>query len=197
MPARSLECRQAMATLMVGDTGDAAAVGRARQHARICPNCSELVDASTTSDDVLERALNDRLGPPLWLRVALVVVATIQIALALPWLLGYAPYGTFGEATKSHLTRDGALGLIVGSVGLLVALRPRFVLAGLVTTVIAAAAGLLTGLIDHHDHEVATSFEIIHFLVLGILVLLVLIFGTRSKVKLNAPNRPQRLRNVT
>jgi heme A synthase len=77
-------------------------------------------------------------------------------------------------ASAEHLTRDGALGVIAGFAALFVLVRRNYARA--MTAVVAAGVLLqiLLGIIDDHDHHVEISFELLHVLIIGILVLLVL-----------------------
>ncbi len=195
-PAGTIGCRDAVAALLTGQAADPGLHRRATAHARVCPRCAALIDDPTAGEAILQGLAPHRLGPSNLLRGALAVISIFQLIIALPWLLGYEPYSILGEATKSHLTRDGALGLIVGAAGVLVVVRPRYALAGLLLTVVAASANALTGLIDHRDHEVAASFEFIHVLVLTMIVLLALCVGRHRYPRPGTPLRPEPLRPV-
>lgn len=114
------------------------------------------------ADRVLDRMLPVRLGPPMWLRIVLAVAALAQIGGAVPWLVGTDPLGLLGDATASHLTRDGAFGVVIGLAGLITAWRPRFAVSAAIFSGAVVVLQLTTGLIDGHFHRVALWVEAVH-----------------------------------
>lgn len=127
------------------------------------------------ADRVLERMAPVIAGPARWQLTTLLVAALVQIVLAVPWLVGADPSGLLGDAYPSHLTRDGALGLVIAIAALVVAWRPHHSLAAFIAGASVLALQLSTGLIDGHLHRVVLWVEITHLPTVIIVVLLALI----------------------
>ena len=125
------------------------------------------------ADRVLERMAPLTLGPPLWLRVVLALAAVIQMAIAVPWLVGSDPMGLLGNAEASHLTRDGAFGMAIGIAGAITAWRHRYALAAAIVAGAILVIQFGTGLIDRHADRVAMWVETSHLLMLVITALIV------------------------
>lgn len=81
-------------------------------------------------------------------RVLVAVLAAAQLAVVLPWLVDADPFGLLGSSTSSHLTRDGALGLVVAVAGLMAAWRPRWAVPCFLLGSAALVAQALAGLFD-------------------------------------------------
>lgn len=93
--------------------------------------------------------LGDALpGPNPVVRVLVAVLAVAQLAVVLPWLVDADPFGLLGGSTSSHLTRDGALGLVVAVAGLMAAWRPRWAVPCFLLGSAALVAQALAGLFD-------------------------------------------------
>lgn len=114
------------------------------------------------ADQVLHRLAPLRLGPPRWLRWVLAIVASVQLLVALPWLVGADPLGLMGDATASHLTRDGALGLAIATAGLVTAWRPRYAVAATLVALALFVAQVITAVIDGHQDRVSLLVEAVH-----------------------------------
>ncbi|HEY3672454.1 MAG TPA: hypothetical protein VGN51_16080, partial [Acidimicrobiia bacterium] len=125
MSTRAMTCRDALVLLVDGEASDPDAYRRARAHASVCPRCASSYDDPDASRRVIERHQIDVPGPSPRLRVLLVVVAAAQLVLACPWLFG-ASLVPDHQVTAAHLTRDGALGLLIACVALVSAWRPRY-----------------------------------------------------------------------
>ena len=119
---------------------------------------------------------NDSVERAVYLRRALAVFALSQLSIALAWLFGNVPFGRIvGNPTPSHLSRDAALGVILGVIGLIVAWRPRSSLS-LAPVVGAIVAVQIIGLVsDASSQEHGFTFEFPHALatIVGILIFLV------------------------
>ncbi len=134
-----------------------------------------LAGSATMADRVLERMAPVIAAPPRWQLTALMAAAIVQIVLAVPWLVGADPSGLLGDAYPSHLTRDGALGLVIGAVAVVVARRPHHALAAFVAGASVLAVQLSTGIIDGHFHRVLLWVEITHAPTVVIVVLLAMV----------------------
>jgi len=171
MSARTMTCGDALVLLVEGPGTDPDAYRRARAHASVCPRCASSYDDRDASRRVLERHDTDVPGPSIRLRTLLVVVGTAQLVLACPWLFG-ASLVPDPQVTAAHLTRDGALGLLVACVALVAAWRPRYVVGSFMIGVVAIVAQFASGLVDRNDQAVSGAFELTHVLSLVIVVLL-------------------------
>lgn len=169
---------------------------------------SDTVDASPMSGSIADRVL-ERMGPviagpPTWMRRLLVAVGVIQLALALPWLVGSDPSGLLGDAYSSHLTRDGSLGVVLGIAALLVAWRPHHALAASIAGGSILVIQLGSGLVDQHFHRVVLWVETTHVPTLVIVALFVAVSrperlwraGTRPPPSEVPVSEPVRLRLV-
>jgi hypothetical protein len=138
----------------------------------------------------------ERPAPHLITRWALVVLSTAQLLLALPWLVGLNPLAVIGaEVDPSHLTRDGALGLLVAVAGLTVAARPRYGVPALMIASAGIVAQVVAGAIDEDRAHVHASFELTHLLALAVVALMAIIAGSRVPTLGEANRRPP-LRSV-
>ena len=136
---------------------------RARRHIRQCARCRRVYEPDTDDKLNLVAAMRPRL--PIALSGALIVLSAAQLALAVPWLTGHSLIPA-SHVMASHLTRDGAFGLTIASVGFTTAWRPRYAQATTLIAILIALAQLLTGGIDWHRHAVTVDFELVHVLVL-------------------------------
>lgn len=183
------------AVLGDGD-GDAIELRRARQHIDVCPACSSLIDDAGAPERVLHQLSARRPPQRSRLRVALGAVACVQAAVAIPWLVGANPLGFLAHHVASdHLTRDGAIGVIVGVAGLTTALRPRHAFAMLVMAVAAIGMQMASFAVDENHDHVPPLFEVSHALVPVILALIVGC-ALRREVPVAPPDRGARLRVV-
>ncbi len=98
-------------------------------------------------------------------------MSVVHLALALPWLIGTDPLGLLGTASASHLTRDGALGLVTAVAGLLTAWRPRYALAAVLVSGTALTAQIATALIDEHYRRVSLLAEGVHAITVIVTIL--------------------------
>ena len=168
----------------------------AQRHVASCPSCASVVDHNDAADHVL--AVLDQHRPPRRprLRVLLGVLGALQCALALPWLFDMNPVGFLADNVASeHLTRDGAIGVIVGVAGLTTAIRTRHALAMLVTGCAAIGMQVLSFAIDENHERVHPLFEVSHTLV-PIILALIAAFAMRRATPMDPPDRPPSLRAV-
>jgi hypothetical protein len=172
MKSATITCGDALAVL-VGDPDEQAPteVSRARAHASVCPRCAVAFDDPDASRRVLASLARERAGVSMTLRAVLVLMATAQVVVASPWLFGSSIVPDQHVAV-AHLTRDGALGLIIATVALLVAWRPRYALAATLIGSMVLVTQFAAGLVDNQDRSVNAGFELTHLLVLAILALL-------------------------
>jgi hypothetical protein len=164
-----MSCERALVLLALDaselDPGERA---RARLHASRCPRCGSAYD--TGAGAVTSRGFADpRPESAASLRVALALVSTIQLVLAVPWLFGHSLIPD-AHVAVAHLTRDGALGVVIGALGLVTAWRPRYVYGIVIIGLLVSAAQLIAGLTDHDTSPARPSFELVHVLVVIILL---------------------------
>jgi hypothetical protein len=168
---------------------------RARRHVSTCPYCAGELDDEDTA--VLLQRL-DRVRPRRAprLRVVLAALAGVQVAVALPWLFGWNPLGILGgHALAAHLTRDGAIGVIVGVAGITTAWQPRQAVPMLVMALAALGMQVFGFAIDENHDRVTALFEVQHLLVLAVTVGIAL-FALRRPGPITDPDRPPGLRVV-
>jgi len=136
----------------------------ARSHASRCPRCSAAYDPADPDIGAPEnyRAWNRETATSL--RVGLLVISIAQLVFALPWLVGKSLLPD-AHVAVSHLTRDGALGLVIAALGLITVWRPRYVHATAVMGFVVLGLQLVAGLADHDRHMVTGTFEFVHLLV--------------------------------
>jgi hypothetical protein len=144
---------------------------KARAHASICPRCAGSFDDPEASQRVLEMLRQKRPNVSVLLRVLLVLVAVAQLVVACPWLFGASLIPDQNVAV-AHLTRDGALGLVIATAGLLVAWRPRYALVALLVGSMVFVAQFASSVVDNQQRYVSAAFELTHLLVLALLALL-------------------------
>ncbi len=189
MKSASIACGDALAVLLEDPEQQAGAdVSRARAHATVCPRCAVAFDDPDASRRVLASLARARSSSSLVLRLGLVVLAVAQVVVASPWLFG-ASIVPDQHVAVAHLTRDGALGLIIAALALLVAWRPRYALSATLIGSIVFVTQFAAGFVDNQDRYVNPTFELTHLLVLAILALLA--FAT-SAARRDTPNgRPR------
>ena len=175
-----IPCKRARA-LILQPLADAHDVAVARQHLLECPLC-----ASDTADDMVE-SISSRLDilrePGGALRLSLLIIGSLQVFLALPWIFGETLiWGPRSDTAVAHLTRDGVIGLVLGLAGVAVALTPRLAyfalsICGLLVTLQAVAF-----IIDRANSTAHPVFETIHVLAVLITALVVIIaFPRRTR----------------
>ena len=172
MNAQQMTCER---TLMVltGEPGDdpREVVVAARLHANRCPRCNAAYDpaSSNTAARHAEAARETECATPV--RLGLFAAATAQLVLAIPWLVGKSLLPD-SHVAVSHLTRDGALGVVIASVGLVTVWRPRYVHSARLVGLLVLGLQLVAGLADQHMRSVTGAFEVVHVLVVIIVLVL-------------------------
>jgi hypothetical protein len=190
-----MTCQDALVVLVQGpEASDPAAFARARAHASVCPRCADVYDDGDAAQRVLVRHRDEVPGPSLRLRALLAVVALAQLVLACPWLFG-ASLVPDHSVSIAHLTRDGALGLLIACVALVAAWRPRYAFGSLIVGAVAIVAQFASGLVDRQDQAVSAVFELTHALSLLIVVLLAIMCAT-MRGSGRASRRPPTLHSV-
>ena len=121
------------------------------------------VRTGSISVDPLRAVRRIRPDPSLPLRLALGILSAIQLGVAGAWLVGEVPFGQIvGSPTAAHLSRDAALGIVLGSIGATVSWRPRWSLS-LLPIVGAIVAVQMIGLIaDGSNGQSGFHFELPH-----------------------------------
>ena len=104
------------------------------------------------------------------MRIALALVSTIQLVLAVPWLFGHSLTPDGARRRRATSQRNGALGVVIGALGLVTAWRPRYVYSIVIIGLLVSAAQLIAGLTDHDTSPARPSFELVHVLVVIILL---------------------------
>lgn len=115
--------------------------------------------------------------------------AVAQLIVAGPWLFG-ATLVPAHHVSMAHLTRDGALGLVIASLGLLVAWRPRYWLAATVVGSLVLTLQVVAGVVDDRDRYVSGVFELMHLLIVAIMMLIA--FVSTSSRRGTPDARPDR-----
>ena len=157
----TLTCAQAK-SLVLRPLGDATEIAAARTHLLECPQC-----ASDTADDIeqVSRSISLLRNPGALRRSLLMVASALQIAVALPWMFGATVvWGNHADPDVSHLTRDGAIGLMLGVIGIAVATRPRLAYFALTMCGLLAILQVAAFVSDRAEGHVHTNFEVIHLL---------------------------------
>ena len=113
------------------------------------------------SDHLLEMLAEALPSTPKPLRWACAAVGAVVVAIALPWLVGYDPFDLLGDSSAVHLARDGALGVVIGSSGLVAAWRPRWSLPCAVSATVALFAQMVAGVADETIAETGGN-ELVH-----------------------------------
>jgi len=122
MNAQQMTCERALMVL-IGEAGDDTREKRekvvaARLHASRCPHCSAAYDpAGPDAAEVLDTVAAKTSAPATPLRMGLLAISVTQLVLAIPWLVGRSLLPD-SHVAVSHLTRDGALGLVIAGVSL-------------------------------------------------------------------------------
>ena len=167
MSSSPMTCKHALG-LMLGTFGAPTPedARQARLHASRCPRCSSAYDPVGDARGVTE--LNPEAAPVL--RIGLIAIALAQLVFATPWLIGHSMLPD-AHVAVSHLTRDGALGLVIAALGLVTAWRPRYVHGTMIIGLCVFATQVAAGLADQRTSSVSPSFEIVH------LLLVVIVFG--------------------
>lgn len=149
--------------------GDRRRSGRSDAHRRRADTATDVhrrADTATdpVADEVLTRLRRALPRPSLWIIGPLVVLSAIQAVLVLPWLVGRDPWQLLSSTTDGHITRDGALGLMVAVTGLLVAWRSRWALPAFLLATLAVVAQAVTGLFDAAEAGAGPSLagELVH-----------------------------------
>jgi hypothetical protein len=178
---------------VLGDDTASPAARAAQRHVDRCPACSALVDDADAADAVLASLAGHRPSRSVRLRAVLGVISVLQCLIALPWLFGENPlrFLESSSVASAHLTRDGAIGMIVGVAGLTTALRTRHAVAMVVTAGAAVGMQLLSFAIDQSNEHVHPLFETSHLLTPVVLVLIAIV-GTRRAHPVGAPARGRR-----
>jgi len=193
-----LSCRDAMTLLLAdADAVPAEDLRRARVHAARCPACASALDDPGAPARVGDALAPRHPGSTRALRVVLAVVATAQLVVALPWLFGVSLVP--GDVAVAHLTRDGALGLAIGVLGLLVVWRPRYAVVALMVGCVVFLVQSTTMVFDEQGNSVSLAFEITHLLVFANLALIGILSST-SRVRgpdvTRTPRAPRTVRSA-
>ena len=120
---------------------------------------------------------------------------TIACPFAYPWLFGASLIPDHNVAL-AHLTRDGALGLVIATAGLLVAWRPRYAVAALLVGSIVFVAQFASSFVDNQDQYVSAAFELTHLLVFALLALLAFATAAERRGTPDSSRTPPTLHSV-
>ena len=190
-----LACREAMAILLDDPAAvDPDALRRARLHAARCPACAATLDDPDAPASVADAMAPRHPASTRILRVVLAVVATAQLIVALPWLFGASIVP--GDVAVAHLTRDGALGIAIGALGLLVVWRPRYAVAALMVGCVVFLVQSTATVFDEQANSVSLLFEITHLLVFANLGLIGILSSTSRVGGPEVARSPRTVRSV-
>lgn len=175
-----ISCERALSVLLGGpDNFSADVIGRARLHTSRCPRCGSTYAADLgTAQRNGFASLRRSVSAPL--RVAVLLLALVQLVFAIPWLFG-ASLLPDANVAASHLTRDGAFGLVVASCALVTVWRPRYAHATVLIGLLVLVLQVVSGIVDEHAGAVTGLFETAHLLVALIVAGLVAIAVDSSK----------------
>lgn len=196
MTVRTQSCREAL-TALLDDPGARSTeeLRAARLHVARCPECASALDDEGAADRVLEALRRHRPSPSLVLRVVLALVATAQLVIAIPWLFGSSLIPHQDVAT-AHLTRDGAFGLAIAVLGLVVVWRPRYAVTALLVGLVVFVAQSATSLFDEQSQSVTVGFELTHLLVFAVLGLVGVVSSTRRAPRVGPARRSVFMRSL-
>jgi hypothetical protein len=157
-----------------GEQLDELAFRAAKRHADSCAECSAFRAALDRFVPAAPPTARRTVfaPPPTALRVALWCFAAVNVVAGIPLLLRIDDVGMAG-ADPSHLTRDGALAVLLGVVAGVVAHQPRRARALSLVVLAIIALNVLGGSADVARGAVTAGFESIH-VVNGVTAALVL-----------------------
>jgi hypothetical protein len=181
MTAKQMTCGRAL-MILIGEAGDdpRADLVAARLHASRCPHCNAVYDPAPPDTGTLPVDAEHERGAATTLRVALFAIAVAQLVLAIPWLFGTSLLPD-SHVAVAHLTRDGALGLVIASLGLVTAWRPRYVHSTRLIGLLVLGLQLVAGLADREMRSVRASFEVVHLIVVLIVLGLFAVAADRAR----------------
>lgn len=194
-----MRCADALRAHLLGEDADPDEARAAAVHIARCPSCAGVIDDlehddSGDAEELLGVLAAHRPAPRAWIRSCLAALASVQLVLALAWLVGVTPL-LGGDIQPEHLTRDGSLGLFIGAAGILAAARPRYAVPAVIVVALGVFIQVVAGALDESHAHVSAWFELLHLLTLAILGLTAAIAGSRAAA-LAAPVRPGGLRRV-
>jgi bacteriorhodopsin len=151
---------------------DAEELASARHHILECPLCASATDSA--EDAIIDRA--DFLRKPGGARRAMIFfVGSLQAIIALPWIFGATPFWNPQPDTAiAHLTRDGVIGVVLGLVGIAVAISPRLAYFALSVCGLLLTLQLVGFIADRSNNRVLPMFETVH--VLSVLITILVVF---------------------
>jgi hypothetical protein len=122
-----------------------------------------------SGETAVGRTLAALRRPGAWLRTVLALAGTAKLIVSIPWIFGVSPLWDGSRlAAETHLTRDGAIGLVVGLLALAVARSTRLAYFALPVLCILSVLQVVAYLSDRAASEVSAGFESIHLLTLAI-----------------------------
>lgn len=118
--------------------------------------------------------------PSARLRIGLAAAAAGQLIVGVAWLANDVPFGRIlGSPAAAHLSRDAALGVVLGIVGMIVAWRPRWSLSLLPVVGAIVAVQTLGLIIDAGNDQQGFHFEMPHVLAVAVGALIFLVSRRR------------------
>jgi hypothetical protein len=179
--------QEALSAAADGEQHDEVALRAARRHADRCDDCGRYrsgLERLRPEPPATPPRRTVFAPPPAALRVALWCFAVVNVAAGIPLLLRFDDVGLSG-ADPSHLTRDGALAVVLGVIAGVVAHQPRRARAMSMVVLSVLALNVIGGWADVARGAVTPGFESIH-VVNGITAALILACAwvTRPSVRL-------------
>jgi hypothetical protein len=163
------EVQEVLSAAADGEQTDELALRAAHRHADRCDRCHSFRQAVGDSGPLRADVGNAPAArtrtilpePPRLMRLSLWGFGILNIAIGLPLLLRIDAVGLSG-ADPSHLTRDGALAVILGAASCATAHQPRWARPMAAVAAVVIVLNLLGGGSDVARGSVRWTFEVIH-----------------------------------
>lgn len=180
-----MDCTEAQKTVLLS-IADSNKMEEARLHVRTCTKCSG-ADNSTSLAGVIQE-VSRRADRSFKGRLTLAMLGIVQLVLALPWLFGSSPLWNSSAGTDtSHLSRDGAIGIMFGLAAISVARSPRLAVFALPITLIMLLLQAITGIFDDSQGHVHGNFESVH-IISAVISIGIAILARPKRLKQQIPN---------
>jgi hypothetical protein len=148
-----------------GEQADELALRAAHRHADACAACDDfrrlVVPGAPAGGAGAPRTRTILPEPPPLMRGSLIVLGIVNVLIGLPLLLRFDVLGLSG-ADPSHLTRDGALAVVLGAAACATGYQPRWARPMSAVVLVVMLLNLVGGGSDVARGSVRWTFESIH-----------------------------------